>query len=129
MSKLDIAPGFFKGLERIFKVLQNIGLHPGGVAPGPRCGKDGRGESARTDDLDQMAFVVAADERDCGTAIAEKLGTVLLGQVPLVPAIRESGDAGRPIVVSAPASASAAVFRDIAQALLTRLEQTAAPRT
>jgi ATP-binding protein involved in chromosome partitioning len=60
-------------------------------------------------------------------AIAEKLGTVVLGQVPLVPAIREGGDAGRPIVVSAPQSPSAEVFRDIANALLTRLAQPRAP--
>ena len=61
-----------------------------------------------------------------GAAIAEKLGTLLLGQVPLVPAIREGGDAGRPIVVSAPKSEAAGIFRDIASALLLRLAQ---PRT
>ena len=37
-----------------------------------------------------------------GIATAERLGTVLLGQVPLVPSIREGGDRGEPIVVSEP---------------------------
>jgi ATP-binding protein involved in chromosome partitioning len=54
---------------------------------------------------------------------AEKLGTVLLGQVPLIPAIREGGDAGEPIVVSEPKGSAAGVFIGIAQALLTRLAQ------
>ena len=60
-----------------------------------------------------------------GILTAEKLGTTLLGQVPLLPSIREGGDAGLPIVVSAPASPAAEVFRGIAQTLLDRL---AAPR-
>jgi len=58
-----------------------------------------------------------------GIVTAEKLGTSLLGQVPLVPEIRAGGDAGEPIVVSAPTSAAAAVFREIAETLLARLAQ------
>ena len=57
-----------------------------------------------------------------GIIIAEKLGTSLLGQVPLIPEIRAGGDAGMPIVVSEPQSAAANVFRDIAETLLTRLK-------
>jgi ATP-binding protein involved in chromosome partitioning len=53
-----------------------------------------------------------------GIATAERLGTVLLGQVPLLSAIREGGDQGMPIVVSDPGSAAAGVFRGIAEALL-----------
>jgi ATP-binding protein involved in chromosome partitioning len=56
-----------------------------------------------------------------GIVTAEKLGTTLLGQVPLIPEIRAGGDAGAPIVVSAPQSPAAAVFRDIAQTLRQRL--------
>jgi ATP-binding protein involved in chromosome partitioning len=56
-----------------------------------------------------------------GILTAEKLGTTLLGQVPLIPAIREGGDSGVPIVVSEPSSPAAEVFRDIAQTLLARL--------
>jgi ATP-binding protein involved in chromosome partitioning len=58
-----------------------------------------------------------------GLVTAEKLGTSLLGQVPLIPEIRAGGDAGEPIVVSTPASAAAHVFRTIADTLLARLAQ------
>lgn len=64
--------------------------------------------------------------RGGGAATAEKLGTVLLGQVPLVPEIREGGDYGRPIVVSQPNSESASIFREIATGLLTGLQRKAA---
>ncbi len=60
-----------------------------------------------------------------GIVTAEKLGTTLLGQVPLIPEIRQGGDTGEPIVVSAPESLAAGVFREIADTLLTRL----APRS
>jgi ATP-binding protein involved in chromosome partitioning len=56
-----------------------------------------------------------------GIAIAEQLGTTLLGQVPLVSAIREGGDSGMPVVVSDPNGAAAAVFKEIGAALLARL--------
>jgi ATP-binding protein involved in chromosome partitioning len=56
-----------------------------------------------------------------GILLAEKLGTVLLGQVPLVPAIREGGDTGLPLVVNSPQNPAAAVFREISEALLARL--------
>jgi ATP-binding protein involved in chromosome partitioning len=59
-----------------------------------------------------------------GQALAEKLGVPLLGQVPLVPALREGGDVGRPIVASEPASEPAAVFGEIAR----RLDEDLAPR-
>ncbi|MES1167437.1 MAG: P-loop NTPase, partial [Pseudomonadota bacterium] len=61
-----------------------------------------------------------------GIVTASRLGTVLLGQVPLLPEIREGGDKGMPIVVSAPQSAAAVVFRGIAGALLAQLAQPAA---
>jgi ATP-binding protein involved in chromosome partitioning len=56
-----------------------------------------------------------------GAKIAEALGTTLLGQVPLLAEIREGGDAGKPVVVNAPAGAAAAVFGQIAKSLLDRL--------
>ena len=58
-----------------------------------------------------------------GILTAERLGTTLLGQVPLIPAIREGGDSGTPIVVSEPQSPAAEVFHQIAQTLLDRLAE------
>lgn len=52
-----------------------------------------------------------------GRALAEDLGVALLGQVPLVRALREGGDSGIPIVVADPESAASLVFRDIAATL------------
>jgi len=58
-----------------------------------------------------------------GAATAEKLGTALLGQVPLIQEIREGGDRGMPIGVSAPEGPAAGVFRAIAEKLLALLEK------
>jgi ATP-binding protein involved in chromosome partitioning len=58
-----------------------------------------------------------------GLIIAEKLGTSLLGQVPLFPEIRAGGDSGVPIVVSKSNSIPADTFRRIGETLLTRLAQ------
>jgi ATP-binding protein involved in chromosome partitioning len=60
-----------------------------------------------------------------GIVIAEKLGTTLLGQVPLIPEIREGGDTGTPIVVKAPDGSAAQTFRQIAEDLLARLKSPA----
>ena len=43
------------------------------------------------------------------------LGVPLLGQVPLVPALREGGDEGRPIVVADPDDEAARAFGAIAE--------------
>jgi ATP-binding protein involved in chromosome partitioning len=56
-----------------------------------------------------------------GARTAAALGTSLLGQVPLLPEIREGSDAGQPVVVTAPRGAAAESFRAIAQSLLDRL--------
>ncbi|HEY0105869.1 MAG TPA: Mrp/NBP35 family ATP-binding protein, partial [Rhizomicrobium sp.] len=48
-------------------------------------------------------------------AEAKKLGVPFLGEVPLVMAIRETSDAGRPIVATAPDGKEAQAFRAIAQ--------------
>jgi ATP-binding protein involved in chromosome partitioning len=58
-----------------------------------------------------------------GIATAERLGTVLLGQVPLVQGIREGGDRGIPIVIGEPDGPTSGVFRAIAEALLASLER------
>jgi len=56
-----------------------------------------------------------------GIVTAEKLGTSLLGQVPLISEIREGGDIGMPIVVKSPEGLAGTTFRQIADALLARL--------
>jgi ATP-binding protein involved in chromosome partitioning len=48
-------------------------------------------------------------------ATASKFGVPFLGEVPLSSALREGGDSGKPIVVSAPDSPGAQAFIQIAQ--------------
>jgi ATP-binding protein involved in chromosome partitioning len=56
-----------------------------------------------------------------GQKIAEMAGAPLLGQIPLVPSVREWGDAGTPVVQAAPNSAVAAVFQQVARRLAEEL--------
>jgi ATP-binding protein involved in chromosome partitioning len=49
-----------------------------------------------------------------GDELATRLGVPLLGRVPLVPALREGADAGRPIMVTDPEGEAADVFAHIA---------------
>src|SRR5690606_22019086 len=53
---------------------------------------------------------------------AERLGVPFLGEVPLTMDVRESSDAGTPVVVSDPDGAQAKVYRDIAAKVWDRLE-------
>jgi ATP-binding protein involved in chromosome partitioning len=50
-----------------------------------------------------------------GQELADHLGVPLLGQVPLLPELREGGDTGAPIVATQPDSEVAQVFRSIAE--------------
>jgi ATP-binding protein involved in chromosome partitioning len=52
-----------------------------------------------------------------GQALASELGVPLLAQVPLVPALREGGDVGVPVVVADPASEAAQTFETLAKEL------------
>ncbi|MFY9237302.1 MAG: P-loop NTPase [Roseovarius sp.] len=52
-----------------------------------------------------------------GEAIATELGVAFLGKVPLDPGVVDSGDAGTPLVKSAPGSPAAEAYRNIAAAL------------
>ncbi|GAA0294920.1 Mrp/NBP35 family ATP-binding protein [Kineococcus aurantiacus] len=56
------------------------------------------------------------------TSLSQKLGTdvPLLAQVPMDVALREGGDAGRPVVLSHPDSPAAVVLRDLARTLAHR---------
>jgi ATP-binding protein involved in chromosome partitioning len=56
-----------------------------------------------------------------GQSIAEFAEAPLLGQIPLVPSVREWGDAGTPIVQAAPESAVAQAFESVALRLAGRI--------
>jgi ATP-binding protein involved in chromosome partitioning len=61
-----------------------------------------------------------------GAAVAEALGRAtgtrvpLLGQIPLDPRVREGGDAGTPVVLTAPESPAATALRQVAEKLAAR---------
>jgi ATP-binding protein involved in chromosome partitioning len=50
-----------------------------------------------------------------GKELADELGVPLLGQLPLVPQLREGGDDGRPIAAVAPNSEAGRIFHQIAE--------------
>jgi ATP-binding protein involved in chromosome partitioning len=52
-----------------------------------------------------------------GQDLADRLEVPLVGQVPLVPELREGSDSGRPIVVTDPASEAARVFAQMAETI------------
>lgn len=56
-----------------------------------------------------------------GQRVAEFAEAPLLGQIPIVPAIREWGDAGTPIVQAAPESDAARAFTEVAERLAARV--------
>ncbi len=55
-----------------------------------------------------------------GEALAAELDVPMLGQIPLVPALREGADHGRPIVVTEPESEAARAFGVVADGILAR---------
>jgi ATP-binding protein involved in chromosome partitioning len=59
-----------------------------------------------------------------GEDLAERLEVPLLGKVPLVPELREGGDAGHPIVVTNPDSEAARAFTEIARRIVDELAPT-----
>jgi ATP-binding protein involved in chromosome partitioning len=63
-------------------------------------------------------------------ATAEELDAPFLGEIPLVPAIRETSDAGTPIVALAPQSAEAQAFVAVAKLVMDKIAapQRPAPR-
>ncbi|RUM98842.1 iron-sulfur cluster carrier protein ApbC [Pseudaminobacter arsenicus] len=54
---------------------------------------------------------------------AERLGVTFLGEVPLQMEIRETSDAGMPVVVSKPDGPEAKIYRDIAAKVWERVQQ------
>jgi ATP-binding protein involved in chromosome partitioning len=59
-----------------------------------------------------------------GEQLSQRLGVPLLGQIPLVPALREGGDQGAPIIVASPDDEASVIFRAIAERLDTELAPT-----
>jgi ATP-binding protein involved in chromosome partitioning len=55
-------------------------------------------------------------------ADAERLGVPFLGEVPLAMKIRETSDAGTPIVVSDPEGQSAQIYKEIAGKVMAGIE-------
>jgi ATP-binding protein involved in chromosome partitioning len=58
-----------------------------------------------------------------GDLLAQQLDVPLLGKVPLVPALREGGDEGRPIMVTDPQSEGAAALDAVVDALVAHRPQ------
>ncbi len=58
---------------------------------------------------------------------AATLGAPFLGEIPLVPRIRETSDAGTPVSVSAPDGPEALAFLDLAKKVATALETVSKP--
>jgi ATP-binding protein involved in chromosome partitioning len=58
---------------------------------------------------------------------AEKLGVPFLGEIPLVPRIRETSDAGTPVAVSAPDGPEAQAFLELAKKVAVSLEAASKP--
>jgi ATP-binding protein involved in chromosome partitioning len=65
-----------------------------------------------------------------GERLARQFGIPLLGQIPIVPDIRASGDAGTPIVIAQPEHAVSRMYASIAAQVLERVaaERAPAPR-
>jgi ATP-binding protein involved in chromosome partitioning len=59
-----------------------------------------------------------------GQALADLLDVPLLGKVPLVPALREGGDNGQPIMAADPGSEAAKAFAEIARRIDVELAPT-----
>ena len=59
-----------------------------------------------------------------GQELADRLEVPLVGQVPLIPELREGADAGKPIVAVAPESDAARVFAAMAE----RIDEELAPK-
>ena len=57
-----------------------------------------------------------------GQELADELGVPLLGKLPLVPAVREGGDNGRPVAAVDPGSEAGVMFHEMARRIATELK-------
>src|SRR5438093_2707313 len=79
--------------------------------------------------IENMSYYQAAPDqppvyifgRGGGQRLAEAQSVPLLGEIPLDPAVREGGDEGVPVILSAPESPAAKAFRATAERLVRRL--------
>src|SRR5881296_1210218 len=65
--------------------------------------------------------------RGGAAGLAERFRVPLLARIPLVPAVREGGDRGQPIVVAAPAHPVSELFRGLAERVAAEAGRLAAP--
>jgi ATP-binding protein involved in chromosome partitioning len=54
--------------------------------------------------------------------LAQRIEAPFLGEIPLIEAIRESGDSGRPVVLDAPDSPQAKAFRAVTERVIQAVE-------
>jgi ATP-binding protein involved in chromosome partitioning len=66
----------------------------------------------KPEDSDKKYFIFGEGG---GKILAHKFNTELLAQMPIVPAIREGGDTGRPLTVAEPTAPSSLAFRELAK--------------
>jgi ATP-binding protein involved in chromosome partitioning len=57
-----------------------------------------------------------------GQELADEIGVPLLGQLPLIPAVREGGDEGRPVTAVDPDGEAAQAFHAIAEKIAVDLK-------
>ena len=80
--------------------------------------------------VENMSYFVAPDTgakypifgEGGGARVADEFGVPLLGEIPLEVETRQGGDSGLPIVVSQPESAQAKGFREVAAAVIARVD-------
>ncbi len=83
--------------------------------------------------VENMSYFIAPDTgaryaifgEGGGRRVAEEFGVPLLGEVPLDMETRQGGDAGVPVVVGRPESAQAEAFRQVATAVIKRVDEVA----
>ncbi len=77
----------------------------------------------KPDDSDKKYFIFGEGG---GRILAQKFNTELLGQIPIVPAIREGGDTGRPITVAQPSAPTSLALRALSKQVARRVALMAA---
>jgi ATP-binding protein involved in chromosome partitioning len=78
--------------------------------------------------VENMSYFVAPDTgkrydifgHGGGARMADAMGMPFLGEIPLDMAVRETSDAGRPVVATDAGGVQASAFRAVARALLSR---------